>query len=371
MTQDLPTQRLTELFTGPLDAAWFAPSFLAAIPAAQVTEILRGLTASFGKLTHVDLADGQGTIHLERATMPVRIGLDAQARIDMLWFGTAVSSMATLEDIAANLSTAAMGTLSILVAVDGQPLLERDADVPMAVGSAFKLVVLKAYEAAIARGALSRDTVATFEEQDRSLPSGTLQVLPAGTPVTLESLAALMIQISDNTATDTLMRVLGREAMEALSPRNAPFLTTRELFRLAASADDLRQRFAAGTREERAALLAGLADGPLPNAMTIGRKATWPEAEWFLSAREICDLLAELQDAPALSVPEHPLFAAHDWPRFGFKGGSEFGVLNLSAIGTAPDGRTVCVVVTANGEAAQSEIAIAPLFSALFPAALR
>lgn len=370
MQEDLLTQRLTALFAGPSDATWFAPSFLAAIPAAQVTEIIRSLTESFGRLTRIELADGEGTVHLERATLPVRIGLDAEARIDMLWFGTPVSNMASLEEIALNLSTAAVGKLSILVTLDGRPLLERDADAPMAVGSAFKLVVLKAYEAAIATGALSRDTVVIFEEQDRSLPSGTLQVLPAGTPVTLDSLAALMIQISDNTATDMLMRVVGREALEALSPRNTPFLSTRELFLLAVD-DHLRRRFSAGTREERGAILASLADVPLPSPMAIGRKATWPEAEWFLSAHEICQLLAELQNAPALTVRDNPLFAALDWPRFGFKGGSEFGVLNLSAIGTAPDGREVCAVVTANGEAAQSEIAIAPLFSAMFAAALR
>lgn len=369
MTQDLPAQRLSQLFEGPVDPAWFSPSFLAAVPAAQVSEILAGLTSSFGSLMRVDVANGEGTIHLQGATVPLRIGFDGQDRIDMLWFGAPVADIASLEDIAANLAKAAVGRLSMLVTVDGHPVLERDADAPMAVGSAFKLVVLKAYEAAIARGELTRDRVVTFEERDRSLPSGTLQVLPAGTPVTLESLAALMIQISDNTATDTLMRVLGRDVVSSLSPRNAPFLTTRELFLLAAD-DALRQRYAFATPEQRTDLLAGLGDVPLPKATAIGRKATWPEAEWFLSAREICDLLEELDDSPALAARDHPLFASLDWPRVGFKGGSEFGVLNLSAIGTAPDGRQVCAVVTANGEAAQSEIAIAPLFSALF-AALR
>ena len=79
----------------------------------------------------------------------------------------------------------------------------------------------------------------------RSLPSGVLQSWPAGTPMTVESLAILMISQSDNTAADRLLHLLGRERVESRTrvagnthvARNTPFLTTREMFALKTPAD--------------------------------------------------------------------------------------------------------------------------------------
>src|SRR5690606_39753601 len=50
-----------------------------------------------------------------------------------------------------------------------------------------------------------------LEAGDVSLPTGILQEWPVGTPMTIQSLATLMISISDNTATDVLLRVAGRD----------------------------------------------------------------------------------------------------------------------------------------------------------------
>ena len=42
-----------------------------------------------------------------------------------------------------------------------------------------------------------------------------MQDWPPGAAVTVETLATLMISVSDNTATDTLIRLVGRERVEA------------------------------------------------------------------------------------------------------------------------------------------------------------
>ena len=63
----------------------------------------------------------------------------------------------------------------------------------------------------------SVNTCARFllTEADRSLPSGTLQDAPIGSRYTLRDLAARMIRESDNTATDLLLRTVGRAGVEA------------------------------------------------------------------------------------------------------------------------------------------------------------
>ena len=53
-----------------------------------------------------------------------------------------------------------------------------------------------------------------------------------GAPITIHTLASLMISESDNTATDALIDLVTRNSVETISPRNRPFMTTREFFQL-------------------------------------------------------------------------------------------------------------------------------------------
>ena len=371
-----PRAAVARLFDAePVEPDWFAPDFLSAVPAAQVDAIIEALTTDFGRFADVRVEGTEGVVRLERALVPVSVTLDAEGRIAGLLLRPPEPLDANAPALAARLAEVAVGEAAVLATDSMDPDGWRDrvaerADEPMAVGSAFKLVVLRAYEDAVAAGTLGRTDVIELTEGDRSLPSGVLQTLRPGTPVTLEVLAGLMIQHSDNTATDALMRVLGPGALEAISPRNTPFLTTAQLFKLiAASADDQREAYAGGDAARRRAILAELAEAPLPDVSDLRPRATWADAEWRMTARELCTLLVSLREAPALNGRPEPLVAPlverDGWSWVGFKGGSEFGVLNLSAAGITPDGRTACAVVTANGEAAQPDDRLAMLFGAL------
>ncbi|AIB15073.1 hypothetical protein ABAZ39_24590 (plasmid) [Azospirillum argentinense] len=149
-----------------------------------------------------------------------------------------------------------------------------------------------------------------------------------------------------------------------------PFLTTGALFRLAAKgAEAKRTAYGAGTPEERRVILDELAGVSLPSPSDLLPRATWRDAEWYLTARELCGLLLELRDAPALNGSPEPLVAVEGWRWTGYKGGSEVGVLNLSAAGITADGRVVCAILTANGDRLQPEDRLARLFSTLFRSA--
>ncbi|QCN98644.1 serine hydrolase (plasmid) [Azospirillum argentinense] len=366
-----PKDAVGRLFVGPsLESGWFAPSFLSVVSVDQVNALVSGLKGDFGGLVAVhDHAQG-GRVELERAEVPFTVTLDGAGRIAGLFFGPPQPTRGAPAALAERIATSAAGESAVLLLVDGKELASRKADAPMAVGSAFKLVVLKAYEEAIRDGTLTRDRVIPLDAADRSLPTGVLQRLASGTPVTVETLAALMIQQSDNTATDALIRLLGPAAMERLSPRNTPFLTTGALFRLAAKgAEAKRTAYGAGRPEERRVILDELAGTPLPSPSDLLPRATWRDAEWYLTARELCGLLLELRDAPALNGVPEPLVAVEGWRWTGYKGGSEFGVLNLSAAGITADGRQVCAVLTANGDRPQPEDRLARLFSTLFRSA--
>lgn len=86
---------------------------------------------------------------------------------------------------------------------------------------------------------LSWDHVVTLNQKLKSLPSGMTQEWPDHSAVTVQTLAALMISISDNTATDAVIHLLGRGSLAryGASPFR-PFLTTAETFRLKAKGNE-------------------------------------------------------------------------------------------------------------------------------------
>src|SRR5690349_16830375 len=115
------------------------------------------------------------------------------------------------------------GTCHVTHAVNG--------DTSRPLGSAFKLYVLSALAQSVEQGRLAWDQTVPLNETWKSLPSGVLQDKPAGTPYTLRQYADYMISISDNTAADHLIHIVGRDRVERPAPAaDVPFLTTRELF---------------------------------------------------------------------------------------------------------------------------------------------
>ncbi|WP_309953679.1 serine hydrolase [Acinetobacter calcoaceticus] len=366
-TNNLASNKILLIFNEePLNISLFSPIFLEQVPAPQLKKIIAELKLSFGVLKSVDVVDGKGFAYFEKAQVPVTIGFDDNNQISTLWFGSPKFINVKLDEAIKNLQDSAIGSKSLLITIDKKPIFADNNKTPMAVGSTFKLLVLKAYEEAIKAGKIKRDDVILLEENSRSLPSGVLQMLPAKTPINLEILAQLMIQSSDNTATDNLIHLLKKSNIEIFSPRNSPLLTTREFFQLISSNnDELRAKYSTSNQKGKNEILLGLDKLPLPDIDDITKTATWQQAEWYMTTNEICATLESIKDAPALNNIHNPLFKNLNWKKIGFKGGSENGVLNFSFIGQTLQGKDVCVVFTANGDDKQPESKLALQFIGL------
>ncbi len=332
----------------------FAPAFLAAVPEPQFDALKTRISAQVGAFIGLEgvepgSAPGSGQISLrfERAIVSGPMQLEATEPFRVA--GLLLNDVAPVND--AGLSALEQvqslpGTTSMLFArLDGgEVLASHNAAAQMAIGSTFKLYVLSALSQSIARGERRWDDVVTLTE--RSFPSGQLQDWAQGSPVTLHTLASLMISISDNTATDQLIAVLGREAVEAelvasghtAPTATLPFLTTRELFLLKLGEDDALQAYALGNHAVRRAMLAGLDDRELDPALIQTVFAAGPrfiDIEWFASAEDIARIYARLaQDPVALQILAINLGIDRarfgGWDYAGYKGGSEPGVLNFS-----------------------------------------
>jgi hypothetical protein len=218
-----------------------------------------------------------------------------------------------------------------------------------AIGSSFKLLVTMELCDQISSGKRQWADTTTLIETGRSLPAGLLQDWPLGSPITLHTLAAMMISRSDNTAADHLMLTLGRDALETqlkkvplFQPeRNRPFLRTSELFKIKLIApESLASSYPKLSEAEKRQTLQQLDAMPLQNPRLYTMPTHIDQVEWFFTSDDLCRVLDKLrqskeqQRALELLAITRPFdIDDHAWDYLGFKGGAEAGVLNLSLLG--------------------------------------
>lgn len=336
----------------------FSNGFQAAIPAAQIKALSTNLTAQFGAAVEVVLLEPRdGTraaleIRFERGLAKGGIAIDPAEdnRVSELVF-TSVDVLAiagdTPEKIAADLA-ALPGSVNAWFGPleGGTPVINIGANTPLALGSTFKLYVLAALAEDVKAGHRQWSDVVALTA--KSYPSGQLQDWPQGAPVTLHTLASLMISISDNTATDQLIAVLGRNRILKLMrdsghadpARNDPFLSTRELFILKTMDPMFLDQWRTRSPDAMVAaeVLMTVANPSLDEvnaAFANGPKAI--DIEWFASPADLAKLFAHMRrnadpkvfDIMAINPSATPLIKAN-WDYIGYKGGSEPGVMNLT-----------------------------------------
>jgi beta-lactamase class A len=336
----------------------FTPAFLAQIPAVQVRAVAQQLTAQYGAVRGLERLDAlspqAAVIHvaLERAIVHIQISIDPQPpnRIGgLLITGADVrgDSFATVLDEIRALP----GQTGIAVAQlgDGTPTLlaSLEPERPLAIGSAFKLFILAELSRQVQAGQRHWSDVVTLDR--RSIPSGSLQTWPAGAPVTLHTLAALMISVSDNTAADMLLRTLGRENVERMmatigveaAARNRPLLSTLEMAAIktgpAPALNAWLQADEAGRRQMLAGAYANADAARIDIARFTGNPLHIDSVEWFASAADMVrtmDWLRRSGDETARAIlainPGLGPQLREELAYVGYKGGSEPGVLNLT-----------------------------------------
>ncbi|MDX3900169.1 MAG: serine hydrolase [Sphingobium sp.] len=353
-------EQLVKLLGAPGDEErFFSPVFLKAVPVAQwraLAERLRAEHGTPGALVHLRAQSatiGAVEIRYARATVGFQIVVAPQAPNQVV--GLRITGARRADDSLAKLSAdfaALPGRSAFALArlTDKGPvsILSRDPDRMMATGSSFKLYMLAELARAVAAKERRWSDVVPLAAKSFS---GRLAQWPDAAPMTLHSLATAMIAESDNSAADTLLLALGRDAIDALAPPAArPLLTTSEAFALKMPANaDLRARYMAASTEERRAILRAEATRLRAAAVDVGAVATTPTAidsiEWFASPAQTLALLDRLRTAGEDALPimaVNPGIAPGDaarWRFFGYKGGSEPGVIAMNFLARAKDGR--------------------------------
>ncbi|MGI9499089.1 MAG: serine hydrolase [Geminicoccaceae bacterium] len=364
-----------------LEAIWLSPGesasqfsdlFLDQIPPDKIVSLLADFVQRCGAMVIVRKAEGAGEFSMvtERCEIPTVIARNTDGKIDRLSLYQPVWRNAALDDLLGEIASFE-GSVSYAVFVgdgaNGELIAGHDADRPMAVGSAFKLIVLAAILGVIEEGEADWSDVVKLEKKHISLPSGRLQNMPIGSPFTLHTLAAAMIADSDNTATDVLIDVLGRDRLEALSGLK-PFLTTREFFQLKAG-KKVYERYEKADLSGRYAILDTLGDAPLPSPHEV--LTPWqPEAEWLLSTEALCNWITKVADLDLMQL-NPGMLRQSGWQRIAYKGGSETGVLNYTTLARDARDRDYCVAITWNADRSIDPEPLGSLYVSVFQALAR
>jgi len=333
----------------------FTDGFLTAVPPSQLATFSQQLTSQFGAALSVEGVYPQNATHaglhirMERAIAKGGIAVDPNDgnKISELLFQEFEPVDDTSEKIEFDLNALPGEVSAYFGPLDGgDAFISIAPEKQMPLGSTFKLYVLAALAQDIAAGERAWDDVVRLDT--KSFPSGVMQDWPLGAPVTLHTLASQMISISDNTATDQLIKLLGRDRMGQIlddsghsdGTLNDPFLTTRELFQLKGG-DKARLTTYSGARPDvRAQILAGLEDDPISVGQIEQAFSSGPVAiniEWFGNTRDLSNLftfMSAYADDTTYNIlainPSVPRAVREKWAYIGYKGGSEPGVLNLT-----------------------------------------
>ncbi len=274
-----------------------------------------------------------------------------------------------------------------------QPIHGRDEDQRLAIASVFKLYVLGELARQVQRGTVSWTDRVALKDGLRSMPVGDYAFAPTGTRVPIRALAEAMIWRSDNTATDHLIDLLGRDNVygalaafgHADSAINAPLLLTRELFAIKMTQSPAwMERYMGASDSEQLAMLKADID-PL-RLNPGGGWGNWdgPTAidgiEWFASATELCRASAALwslgsqrglEPVRAILTGNRDMVKDQKaWKRAGYKAGLESGVVNMTYILERSDGRIFFVSAGYNAtrgtiDRDTAKAALEPVFACL------
>ena len=353
----------------------FDSNFLRQVSGSKVNAVLTQLRSPSGAflvgLLSQDATSLQAVATLRDTELTVSISVDGEGLIDGLLFKLYVppppTSWAQLDRELAALAPHA-GILAAQVSSNGScvPIHKVASTTPRPLGSMFKLFVLGALAHQISSGHVTWNRELTVEDALKSIGStkGSLQYSPTGTQVSVQQTATQMISISDNTAADMLINLVGRAAVEAQvrqwassAALDIPFLTTRELFLLHyVDYPTLANQYLHLDPSQRAAFLSSSVD-PLPLSQI--QSSTAPRdigaIEWFATPRDLCHAFAGLQRLSTQSAmtPIRTILSGNNggigldktqWPSVWFKGGSEPGVLTLGYLAKSGSGQTFVVV---------------------------
>ncbi len=356
--------------------AMFTEEFLKTVTEKRLHEIISFYQNEVGSYTRVETVKEGFKLHFVKGTVPASLKINEKNLISGLWFGVPEKSEDSFAAIVESFkkspdrnsfcvlryklpATAEAGQTAASQSDALQPevVAELNSEQPMGIGSTFKLYLLRALEDDVAAGRRSWNDIIELREDWKSFPSGILQDWNPGSRHSLETLAGLMISISDNTATDHIFNLLGVETVRKYLPETCKdTFNTSQLLKMKFFYPEKAAEFIKAEQKGKDAILREM-DSIIPSSIasyssiySLNTPVLIDELEWFVSTRKLCETIWTLRDSTRIRInAASGLVNRADWHIAGFKGGSEPGVLNYTwVLQKTPTSPIYTVSCTAN-----------------------
>lgn len=223
-----------------------------------------------------------------------------------------------------------------------QPIFERNADIPYGMASIFKIWLMGAVAQAVNDGVITPQQSISLTSND-FVQGGSINGEPEGTLFSVTDMSALMLGISDNTATEHLFKLVGRDRLEAIVTQFnyvnpsiiLPFLGMNEAFHLlySVSVADAENFVTSTEQEQRDYVASSLTPlGPVTDFSSFN-PSVLVSALWNSSPENVCNAMAGLRQFNDTTEGFATLDQAYgaemlsvnlrsQWERVWFKGGS-------------------------------------------------
>jgi beta-lactamase class A len=259
--------------------------------------------------------------------LAAREGMEAAMRKDQSW--------SRVEEVVAEVGAYGLAGVS-LIGPDGATW-EHFGDRKFNPASTLKIPVMVEIYRQIDAGNLSLDDPWTLTEDDRVGGSGVLNQMRSGATITLSDLIYLMISISDNLATDVLIKKAGIETvnrtMADLGMKNSRLVSTiRSHFAELQDPAIIPREIGIATPNDYAGAIAAILDGKAASAASCTAMTAMLETQQ--NHRRIARFLPREFRSAGI--------------RFGSKTGTMRGVCNDSGFVMGANGRLIIAVYTEN-----------------------
>jgi len=338
-------------------ASHINPYFLSKLPTDKLVGILKGFKKQEGKCVNIEKIDAKNFLYTtDKSQRAMQLYLDKNEKIRGLWFGNATSYGEKLSAVKEELSKLP-GKTSLSYLKNGKAeLLSHNPDLPLAIELSSSLFLLKLLSQRVNKTKLNWNSSLKLNSKLKSIPGGRLYDWPSRAPVTVQTLATMLMAYSDETAFDHVLNLIGRKNLEKVSPKNKPFLKTLDYHKLRG---DKILAFSKKKIKEKREILKTLEKKSIEELSTVSTSFEIDSIGWFGTTRELCKIIHSIRNEPYASV--NPGLAQRGgWESAAFKMGRAPGIIQYTQL-VVPKGSkdSFCISITwnyPNGEMDPSKI---------------
>ncbi|MFT6070005.1 MAG: hypothetical protein ACJAT2_002482 [Bacteriovoracaceae bacterium] len=330
------------------------PYFLSKLSEKKLIGILDSFKKEEGPCVSIEKIDKSNYLYnTGKSQRAMQLYLDEKSRIRGLWFGNTTNYSDQISEVILQLKNLPGEKSIVFIKNNKHQLLGLNEKKRLSVAGSSDLLLIKLLKEKISKTKSKWSHKLNLKNKLKSIPGGQLYSWPEGSPVTLQTLATMLMGYSDETAFDHIHSFLSRSKIEKETKVNRPFLSTTEYYKIKLEGEE---KYLKLSLKEKYKHLEKMRTKKLkphkknPKHSKIG---------WFFSTTELCQLMNELKGLPITEVNKG--FSQFDrYSYSSFKMGRAPGVLQYTQFFTSKISKdSFCLSVTwnnPNGEVTPSKI---------------